>query len=408
VVLIHNIKSDPKAITSILTLRNNPTKKSLIPKLTWKNFVEKKPQNDPISFIEKSVVDTLKKEIKNATKVSLPLSGGVDSTLTLALLRKTFPNLSINTFVVKFPDSVDESKQSKALARKFDVDHSVVHLDNYLREFPKAISIIGLPFWEIHWYYVLKKAKSFSKILLSGDGGDELFGGYTFRYKKFLSLIKSNSNPETKVKAYLNCHQRDWVPDQEKIFGPKAKFSWKKIYNILEPYFDNSLSPLSQVFLADYNGKLLYNWIPNYAKLHQHFKTKQISPLMSEKLTSYATHLPIQQKYDSKKNLGKILLRKLLSKFVNTKLLTPSKRGFSVNTINLWKSYGSEICDYYLSEARTVEDGWLDGEWIRKTMKKTNRDPDFRYVNKFLGLLAFEIWYRLFVTKEMKPNTTLG
>ena len=123
---------------------------------------------------------------------------------------------------------------------------------------------------------------------------------------------------------------------------------------------------------------------------------------MSEQLTSYATHLPIQQKYDSKKNLGKILLRKLLSKFVNTKLLTPSKRGFSVNTINLWKSYGSEICDYYLSDARTVEDGWLDGEWIRKTMKKINQEPDFRYVNKFLGLLAFEIWYRLFVTKRNK------
>ena len=146
----------------------------------------------------------LQKEIKNATKVSLPLSGGVDSTLTLALLRKTFPNLSINTFVVKFPDSVDESKQSKALARKFDVDHSVVHLDNYLREFPKAISIIGLPYWEIHWYYVLKKAKSFSKILLSGDGGDELFGGYVFRYKKFLNMVNEKSTWIDKTQSYIN------------------------------------------------------------------------------------------------------------------------------------------------------------------------------------------------------------
>ena len=35
-------------------------------------------------------------------------------------------------------------------------------------------------------------------------------------------------------------------------------------------------------------------------------------------------------------------------------------------------------------------------------------NPDVRYVNKFLGLLAFEIWYRLFVTKEMKATTTLA
>ena len=60
---------------------------------------------------------------------------------------------------------------------------------------------------------------TYSNNFFSGDGGDELFGGYTFRYKKFLELTNENSTTEEKIVSYLNCHERDWVPDQELIFG---------------------------------------------------------------------------------------------------------------------------------------------------------------------------------------------
>ena len=46
--------------------------------------------------------------------------------------------------------------------------------------------------------------------------------------------------------------------------------------------------------------------------------------------------------------------------------------------------------------------------WIKKHLKKLDEKPDVRYVNKFLGLLAFEIWYRIFITKEMNPETKLS
>ena len=84
-----------------------------------------------------------------------------------------------------------------------------------------------------------------------------------------------------------------------------------------------------------------------------------------------------------------------------------TKQGFSVNTTNFWNSHGRELCDYYLSDARIIKDGWIKKEWVKKHLTKLDNNPDVRYVNKFLGLLAFEIWFRLFITKEMKPNETL-
>ena len=395
------------SIKNILTLRYDSTQKTHLSKLTWKNFIEK-PATEPVIHIEKIITNTIKKNFDNSKqKVAVALSGGIDSTLVLGILRKTFPNLRIDAISVKFADSVDESVQASKIAEKFEADHHVIYIENYLRELPKALSITRLPFWDLHWYYIVKKTKSLSKTLVSGDGGDELFGGYTFRYKKFLSLVKSDFSPTDKVKTYLKCHERDWVPDQENLFGKKVCFSWNEIYKNLKPYFDNSLSPIAQVFLADFNGKLLYNWIPLNTKIHKHFGVKSIAPILSKELISYATHLPYKLKYDSKKDLGKILLRKIIRKYVNDSMISKTKQGFSVNTTNLLNRHGRELCDYYLSDARIIKNGWIKQEWVKNHLRELDKNPDVRYVNKFLGLLAFEIWFRLFITKEIKPTTKL-
>ncbi|NOS62357.1 MAG: asparagine synthase [Nitrosarchaeum sp.] len=399
-------KLDSNSIKNILTLRYNPTKNSLIPKKTWKDFVEK-PVSNPIDFVEDSIKSNIVYSIKNSkAKVAVALSSGVDSTLVLALLKKTYPTIPISTISVKFAESIDESKYAAKIAHKFDADHHVLYIENYLAELPAAISIIKQPFWDLHWYYIVKKAKTISKFLISGDGGDELFGGYTFRYEKFLSLTTKNSSPLAKVKAYLQCHERDWVPDQQELFGKRALFSWKEIHNRLLPYFDNQLHPLSQVFLADFNGKLLYNWIPLNTAFHKHFGVKPVTPILSKNVISFATNVPIHLKYDQKRNIGKLILRQILQKYSLEKMLIKKKQGFSVNTINLWKLHGYDLCDYYLSDARIIQDKWINKDWFQKHFRKN--DLDIRYVNKFLGILALEVWYRLFVTKEMKTTTKLS
>ena len=394
-----------ESIKQILALRYSTNLETSFQKLVPEDFETKQIIN-PENIIEQSIRKSISTELdSNSKKIGISLSSGIDSTLVLALLRKEFPSTDIESVSVKFSESIDETDISKKISEKFDTNHHILEIDNFLEELPKAISIVKQPFWDLHWYYLIKKMKSLTNVFLSGDGGDELFGGYTFRYKKFLELTNENSSTKEKIISYLNCHERDWVPDQELIFGNECKFNWEEIYQLLEPYFNNSLSNLTQVFLADYNGKLLHNMQPLYSSIHAHFDIQNITPIQNNQSIKLSCQIPNSMKYDYKTNSGKIILRHLVEKFDIQNLISSKKQGFSVNTSNLWNSYGKKIFLHFFDKSRLVEDKIINSAWIEKHISKNNLD--IRYVNKFLGILALEIWYRLLITKEMNGNEKL-
>ena len=394
------------SIVDTLTLRYDRTIIPNLPKKTWKDF---ETFNKKLNFedIEKSICNDIEQKLNNfdGKKICIALSGGVDSTLVLSLIRKIKPDIEIDAISFQFSNSENETETASQIANFFNVNHNIVFIENYISELPKAISIIQLPFWDLHWYHVVKKTQNISKILFSGDGGDELFSGYTFRYSKFLSLTSENSTPLQKIQAYMQCHERDWVTDQEKLFNKKLNFSWNSLYDTLLPYFDNNLPRLEQVFLADYNGKLLYNFEPVSSRLSNHFNVEVIAPLMNNELLKIAPHIPTSEKYDQKSNIGKLLLRKILKQNNADKLISKQKLGFSVNTMNLWESYGRDTCKKFLTNSNITKNGLIDNDWIQKYIDKS--DLDVRYINKFLGILALEVWYKLFISNELSSEDTL-
>ena len=396
---------NPLSLKSVLTLRYDLSQPPTLPKLAWKDFSKKTPD------ITNTIEDSIKQNILNSVpesqpkKIAISLSGGLDSSLSLLLLRQVFPDSSVSAFSVKFDESIDETPRTKEIADHLGALHKVILVDDYFKKLPAAIGASGLPYWDIHWYYVAERARPFSKYLVSGDGGDELFGGYVFRYSKFLSLIGPDSSPIEKVRAYLECHLRDHVPDHEKLFAPKAGFYWSEIYDALIPYFDNPLNPLDQVFLADYNGKMLYNFAIFNSRILKHFEMMPVTPLLSKEIACDSAKMTPEEKYNQKDSIGKLPLRKILQKHGLSYLFNRQKLGFSVNTTNLWRSSGRDLCSQYLLNFRLVEDSWISKDWIVDHIDK--RDLEVRYVNKFFGLLAFEAWYRIHITHEMNPNSNL-
>lgn len=401
----HSSLIDYDELRYILTLRYYPHGSTLLPKLTWKDFV-------PYTGIERGLLPPIEGAIrsgldyKNPGKVGIAISGGVDSTSILALTRKLYPKLNIKTLCITFGDDERESKDAEQVSEVFDTDHFHFHVDNPLKELPRQIAVLRVPRWNAYTYYIFEYFTRYKiDTLLTGDGGDELFGGYVFRYKEVLDSSVEKLDP----RAYVNTHKMDWVPDQEKMFGSKIGFAWKDIYSSLSEHFNNPLSKLGQTFLADYNGKLLYDFSPTNTMFAKHFQQNMLAPFLDRGVIYVAAHLPYHLKYDRMNNVGKIFLRQILMENFAYKAAIKPKIGFGMNRLEMWQKTKESMIQLF-DNARCIELNIIDKPWLTRAQEKAdsgNEETRLRYVTKLFMILALEVWLRLFVTKEMRASDKL-
>jgi asparagine synthase (glutamine-hydrolysing) len=404
-------------IGNLLTLRYDPASGVTrdIRNISYKKILQLRQSADIIiptsKDIENAIRQLINKKIEEhqAKQISVTTSGGIDSHVILALIRKEFPNINIECLTVSFDDdySIEAPYIIRKIAESQNAGFHEIHVQNPLKDLPMLLSIIKEPRWNIYQYYFIEKANTVSDILFTGDGGDELFGGYTFRYKKFLENIKPDYSWVDKVHTYLLCHERDWVPDQEDMFGSKVKFSWSSIYKMLKKYFNNNLDPLEQVLLADYHGKLMYDFIPTNKKYFKHSNLNAISPLLFNEIIDLSIRIPASLKYDFANNLGKIQLREIIKRNIITYSIDNQKIGFGFDLTKFWFRVGKEIVTSNLDKGRIFEDKIINREWYIKSLVRISENKDPRYISKMLQLLSLEIWYKLFVTFEISANSSL-
>ena len=396
-------------IRNLLTLRYDPSIEvtSSVPKLA-SNQIKRDVTHSSSKQIEEQFREIINTAISrhNPKTISLALSTGVDSNLILSLLRDEYPNLDIKCISVSFGEEESEATYAKEIAESKDTDFYSVTVDNPLKDLPYLISIVKEPRWNLYQYYFMEKSKKFSNILFTGDGGDELFGGYTFRYNKFLRLLKKDDDWKQRTAHYLECHERDWVPDQEEIFGENIKFDWSSIYSLLKPYFDNDLDPLDQVFLADYNGKLIYDFVPTNDKFFNYLGIMGISPILDNKIIELSLKIPPSIKFNKKSNMGKLPLREILSR-LDSKNISDSKIGFGMDLKKLWTSSAKEIVGSKMSNASIFRDKLISRDFYERSIKRIEQTGDVRYISKMLQLLSLEIWYKIFITFESSPKSSL-
>jgi asparagine synthase (glutamine-hydrolysing) len=346
-------------------------------------------------------------------RIAIALSSGVDSNVIFSLIRKEFPQTDIECLNVTFDDNSSEALRAARLAESKEAGFHEIHVENPLQDLPMLLSIVKEPRWNVYQYYFIEKARSISNVLFTGDGGDELFAGYTFRYKNFLASIESASRPsyEERIRTYLRCHERDWVPDQEAMFaGTQIKFTWSSIYELIKKYFVSNLDPLEQVLLADYHGKLMYDFIPTNEKFFKHFNISGMAPLLCNEIIDIAMKIPASLKYDFKNNIGKIQLREIIER--NTAGYSTErtrKVGFGMNLAKFWSRIGKEMVTSNLDKGRIFQDKIINKEWYDKSLTRIdeNKEEAARYISKMLQLLSLEIWYKLFVTSEMSASSSI-
>jgi len=401
-----NSKINKINLRNILTIRYDPSK-SLKQLISSTDFSPKINDLDGTKT-EKLLTQSIKNSFGSSKNpIAISISGGIDSTLALGLIRKSLPDSKIIAFCGVFEDGFDESITAKKIAKKFDADFHLVKMSSIFTSMPEIISITGKPKWNTYIHLIAKNAKKFTDNFVTGDGADEIFGGYTFRYTKFLNLLKSHDTWITKTKNYLECHNRDWVPDQNKMFGKSINFDWSDIYQYFKPYFKNNLQPLNQLMLADYNGKLVHDFIPLGNTIAKHYGLNSFSPFRTNEVISFGLKLPISQKFNLKSKKGKLVLRKISKRLGINHI--DDKLGFSPSLLFDWKKNGKKISDSYLmqKDSNIFEQKLINYDWVLQAIDKVENDGDIRYLNRIISILALEIWYRVFVLKEMKSSKKL-
>jgi len=130
---------------------------------------------------EKYVIQAISSRLEADVPLGVFLSGGIDSSLIAAIAHQHRPD--IKTFTVRMPDKrYDESEAAQQTADEIGTDHTTLDCEaNPASDLVMLIEQLGLPFGDsslLPTYWVSKAAREHIKVALSGDGGDELFGGY--------------------------------------------------------------------------------------------------------------------------------------------------------------------------------------------------------------------------------------
>jgi asparagine synthase (glutamine-hydrolysing) len=159
-----------------------------------------KPTNhDFANLIPHAITTRLEADVA----LGLFLSGGLDSALMAAIAHKSRPDIKAFTVRMPHPD-YDESDAAADTAKAIGIDHTILDCDPHpADDLIKLIEQLGLPFGDsslLPTYWVCKAAREHVKVALSGDGGDELFGGYRRhtinttlnRQRRLLRLIPTN------------------------------------------------------------------------------------------------------------------------------------------------------------------------------------------------------------------------
>ncbi len=325
--------------------------------------------NNYVENLEILLKNSIKRRMLSDVPLGAFLSGGIDSS-TIVSLMQSQSNKPIDTFTIGFNDkNYDESKRAKKVSEFLGTNHKeiIINEKNLLSQIDDLPLIWDEPFSDISQIPTLlicKIAKKDVKVILSGDGGDELFCGYN-RYLKGLDLYKFSKNTLPKLFSNLFKNNKKYLI---KIINESKKEKFEKFINALSSntlsqYYekvveifsdddpitkDQSFSEnlLSQKSINDFSlcdeeklmlGDMIYylpeDILTKVDRASMSIGLEARSPFMDHELVEYTLKIPIEMKKKSGK--GKIILKEILSKYLPSDLINNKKKGFEVPS-NKW------------------------------------------------------------------------
>lgn len=350
------------------------------------------------------------------------LSGGIDSSLVTAIAQK-YSKKPVNTFSIAFSDSkYNEAVWAKKVASHLQTNHHEfeVNQKQALEWIPSLMNIYDEPFADssaLPTLLVSKLAREHVTMVLSGDGGDELFMGYgSYIWARRLAnpmmpLIKNpaafflrqgNQRMKRASSLFLSPGKdklKSHIFSQEQYF-----FSRKEINELLNPNykenfvlteaFDNlprNLSKAEQQALFDLKLYLPDDLLVKVDRASMHFSLETRVPLLDYRMVEFALNLDEKLKFRNK--TSKYLLRELLAEYVPREYFDRPKWGFAIPLGNWMKNELKPLCDEYLSDNMIIKHGVFNIGYVKKLKKLFYQNGQSYLYNRLWQIIVLQMWF---------------
>ena len=396
----------------------------------WSLFSEIDPSIGYEAYKQKlreSLISSVEKRMISDVPIGAFLSGGFDSSVVVGIMSILKPG-KVNTFTVSFDDKIyDESKLAEIVAKKNKTNHTVLKIseEEILGNIPDLLNNIDEPFADsslIAVNAISKKAREYVKVVLTGDGGDELFAGYNKyllpyygnRYKKIprflrrgvieksLNLLPSKSYRVMGIRKVINACSLDEVeqirfmmslgfkPDELKELIPGIDTETMGFISDQYSFLNNS-DAQTRTQYVDVKTVLEGDMLPKVDRASMLASLETRVPMLDSKVIELAFNTPTEYKIKGKNR--KIILKDTFKDLLPDELFHAPKHGFGVPVSDwLENSLKNQLYEY-ANKDFLLSQGLFQPEFIKQIIDEHMSHKIDRF-STLWSFYVFQNWYR--------------
>jgi asparagine synthase (glutamine-hydrolysing) len=406
---------------------------------------------------EDQLTDALEAEILTALRLNLAsdvpvgafLSGGLDSSLIVAMLSRHCVSAGFPTFTLSVPhQSYDEAPYARQVAELYGTEHHQGTLTlNLAQSLPKLVWHLDEPSDPLALcaYQLAEFTRRYVKVVIGGDGGDELFGGYdryygysyAERYAKIPAAVRRHvigpllENIPTGRWYKSRGHQMRWLQQmsfrsggaryasslsyfyfdsqaRRELFTQRASDalgSFDAEACIQDPFERMQGEALDRMLYADAEVRLADHPVMITDRMTMAHGLEARSPFMDHVLAQFAARLPCDMKVRGKSL--RYLQRRLASRYLPQSLLQRPKQGFASAMPYLLQSEYRRLYAAILPNSQLVQDGVLRVEPMTALVAEHMANK-VDHGSRLWLLLNAEVWYRMHIKNMSAEQIQMG
>jgi asparagine synthase (glutamine-hydrolysing) len=389
---------------------------------------------DCMDAVESVLVDSVARCLDADVPVGVYLSGGVDSSLVTALAARHYTGLQ--AFSLGFAEEeYSELPLARRVVEHLGIAHHTVKvgIDDLLACLPHLIVQYGQPFGDasaVPSYLLAKLARQYVKVCLSGDGGDESFGGYwrmqagvyAARYGRLLpATIRQRCVPRLaqwmgepgKRLAAMNqlslappgtgyTNSESWFNGLAELAGPRLIPALKTdlaSMRVGSALIRPEASVVQKLLYDDFQVQLPDAYLTKVDVASMAASLEVRAPFLDKSVIELAWSLPDSMKL--KWGRRKWLLKRIAARWVPLEVVYRPKMGFAM-PLSLWfRGSLGNVLERLLAKSLAVEEGWIRSEPVRRSLEAHRNGEN--HATRLWLILWLELWFRL-VVRGMEPE----